>query len=167
MAAKYKFTAEQMEEIATARKKNKDKNVDARLKALEMRASGSRSKEVSIATGFHPAYVSTIVSKYINGGIDAIVGKHYGGNRRNISVEEEQAIIDRFLNAAQNGQILEVSAIKNAYESAVGHHIGNGQIYRVLQRHGIRKVMPRSRHPKAASPEAIEASKKLKPESEN
>lgn len=167
MAVKYRFTSEQIEEIAAARKKNKDKSVEARLKALWMRASGSKSKEVSIATGFHPAYVSKIVSKYINGGIDTIVGNHYGGNRRNMSFEEEQAIIDRFLDAAQKGRILEVSAIKEAYESAVGHHIGSGQIYRVLKRHDIRKVMPRSRHPKTASPEAIEASKKLRLEPKN
>ncbi len=32
----------------------------------------------------------------------------------------------------------------------------------VLKRKGWRKVMPRSKHPKKASPEAIEASKKLK-----
>lgn len=41
----------------------------------------------------------------------------------------------------------------------VGHSIGNGQIYRALKRHNWRKVMPRSRHPKKASEEAINASK--------
>ncbi|MDE7249890.1 MAG: winged helix-turn-helix domain-containing protein, partial [Lachnospiraceae bacterium] len=33
-------------------------------------------------------------------------------------------------------------------------------IYCVLKRHGWRKVMPRSRHPKKASEEVIETSKK-------
>ena len=37
-----------------------------------------------------------------------------------------------------------------------------GHIYAVLHRNGWRKTMPRSRHPKKASDEAIEASKKLK-----
>ena len=32
----------------------------------------------------------------------------------------------------------------------------------VLERHGWRKVMPRSKHPQKASDEAIEASKKIK-----
>ncbi|MCI8758540.1 MAG: winged helix-turn-helix domain-containing protein [Oscillospiraceae bacterium] len=35
------------------------------------------------------------------------------------------------------------------------------QIYCVLHRHGWRKVMPRSKHPKKASEDEIAASKKL------
>ena len=58
------------------------------------------------------------------------------------------------------GHVVEISQIKAAYVEAVGHRIGNGQIYCVLKRRGWRKVMPRSRHPKKASDEAIEASKK-------
>ena len=42
----------------------------------------------------------------------------------------------------------------------IGHSIGTSQIYYVLHRHGWRKVMPRSRHPKKASEEVIETSKK-------
>ncbi|MBR4040361.1 MAG: winged helix-turn-helix domain-containing protein [Clostridia bacterium] len=40
--------------------------------------------------------------------------------------------------------------------------VSDTQIYYVLHRHGWRKIMPRSRHPKKASEEAIEASKNLK-----
>ena len=52
--------------------------------------------------------------------------------------------------------------MKAAYIEKVGHSIGGSQIYRMLKRHGWRKVMPRSKHPKKANEEAIEASKKLK-----
>ncbi len=45
--------------------------------------------------------------------------------------------------------------------STVGHSVGSGQIYYVLERHGWRKIMPRSKHPKKANEGAIEASKKL------
>ena len=38
---------------------------------------------------------------------------------------------------------------------------GRGYIYMLLKRKGYRKVMPRSKHPKKAKEEAIEASKKL------
>lgn len=54
-----------------------------------------------------------------------------------------------------------------AYEERVGHSIGSSQIYRVLERHGWRKVMPRSKHPKKASEEVIAISKKLKKKSAN
>lgn len=55
---------------------------------------------------------------------------------------------------------MDTAGIEIAYEKAVGHHISSGQIYRVLWRHGWRKVMLRSKHPKKASEEVIEASKK-------
>ena len=53
------------------------------------------------------------------------------------------------------------AALKEAYDKAVGHKSGSGQIYFVLHRHGWSKKMPRSKHPQKASDEAIEASKKL------
>ena len=112
-----------------------------------------------------PKVVSRWVSDYCNNGIESLMGGKYGGNRRNMSVAEEEAILEPFKEAAEAGQIVEVSAIEAAYEAKAGHTIGGGQIYRVLQRHGWRKLMPRSKHPKKASGEAIEASKKLTPES--
>ena len=161
MAAKYEITEEQKTEIEEARKANKDKKVEARLKVLLMRAEGKRASKISEVTGYHAAYVSGIISRYMNNGIEAITGKHYGGNRRNMSYEEESSILQPFLEKSEKGQLVEVSEIEAAYEKAVGHSIGSGQIYRVLSRHGWRKVMPRSQHPNKASDEAIKASKKL------
>ena len=89
------------------------------------------------------------------------MGGKYGGNRRNMSEAEEEAILSDFKKKAEQGQIIEVSAIKAVYEEKVGHTIGGSQIYRVLHRHKWRKLMPRSKHPNKASDEAIEASKKL------
>jgi transposase len=161
MAAKYIITAEQKAEIEEARKANKDKKVEARLKVLLMRADGKPASKISEVTGYHAAYVSGIVSNYVNNGIEAITGKHFGGNRRNMSYEEEAAILKPFLEKSGKGQMVVVSEIEAAYKKAVGHSISSGQIYRVLHRHGWRKVMPRSQHPNKASDEAIKASKKL------
>jgi len=135
--------------------------VDRRLKAIELRASGKSAKEISAIIGFHPGYISQLMAKYRDGGIKAITGNHYGGNRRNKSVEEEAKLLEPFRQRATQGQLIEISEIKAAYEKAVGHTIGGSQIYYVLRRHGWRKVMPRSKHPKKASDEVIEASKKL------
>lgn len=167
MAAKYEITAEQMREIKQARKMNKDKRIEAKLKVLVMRGEGASAKEISKATGFHPAYVSTLVSKYIHNGLEAITGNHYGGNHRNMTFEEEATFLEQFIDDADGGQITDVSAIKAAYDEKVGHKTGHGQIYYVLHRHGWTKKMPRSKHPKSADPEAVEASKKLTLESEN
>lgn len=167
MASKYKFSSEEIAAIKEARRKNKDKRADARLKALELRAEGMKSKEVSQATGFHPAYVTTLVAKYRKNGLEAIAGNHYGGNRRNMSVEEEAALLAPFQAKAEKGELVDIGEIESAYQKAVGHSIGTSQIYYVLHRHGWRKVMPRSRHPKKADEEVIETSKKLTPKSKN
>ena len=63
------------------------------MKALELRAKGAKAKEVAEAAGFHAGSVTQLVAKYRDCGIDAITGSHYGGNRRNMSVEEETAIL--------------------------------------------------------------------------
>ena len=136
-----------------------DKRAEARLKALELRAKGGSSKDVAEATGFCSAYVSQLVAKYRSNGLEAISGNHYGGNHRNMSVEEEAAILAPFKARAEKGELVEIREIARAYQSAVDHPVGNGQIYLVLRCHGWRKVMPRSRHPKKASEEEIAASK--------
>ena len=160
MASRYKFSEEEIKAIQQARKGNKDKRVEARLKALELRAEGQKAKEVTKATGFHPAYVTQLVAKYRTHGLEAITGNHYVGNHRNMSVEEEAEILAPFKAEAERGKIVEVKEIAKAYQEAVDHPVGKGQIYCVLHRHGWRKIMPRSTHPKKASKEDIESSKK-------
>ena len=65
MASRYKFSKEEIEQIVTARKINKDKRVEARLKALELRARGLQSKDVVKATGFHAGYITTLGNVHI------------------------------------------------------------------------------------------------------
>ena len=153
-----------MQELEKARKKNKDKKVERRLEALLMHAEGKKRGEVAAKTGYATSYISELVSKYCNQGLPAIVDNHYAGNRRNLSFKEEEALLEPFRKKAEAGEIVEVGEIKRAYEEATGTVLGDnnkGQIYRVLKRHGWRKIMPRSKHPKKASGEGIAASKKL------
>ena len=161
MASRYKFSEDEIKKIEQARKDNKDKRAEARLKALELRAKGADAKEVSRATGFHASSVTRLVAKYRDHGLEAISGNHYGGNHRNMSIAEEAAILAPFQARAERGELVEVSEIARAYQAAVDHPVSKGQIYFVLHRHGWRKIMPRSRHPKKASEEEIAASKKL------
>ena len=92
--------------------------------------------------------------------MEAITGNHYSGNHRNMSFEEEAAILAPFKKQAEEGKTVEISEIAKAYQDAVDHTVRKAQIYYVLHRHGWRKVTPRSKHPKKASEEIIEASKK-------
>ena len=158
---RYIITDEELAEIQEARTKNRDKNVERRLKALELKAQGRKGKEIAELTGYNQWYISKLAAKYHEGGIEAIIGNHYGGNHRNMTYEEETEFLSQFVDEANGGHLTDVSIIKAAYDEKVGHDTGHGQIYNVLHRHGWSKKMPRSRHPKSASPEAIDASKKL------
>jgi transposase len=164
MPKRYHISEEQVTEIKNARIKNKDKNVEKRLKALLLHAQGEKRPAIATKTGFVESYISELVSKYCNKGLSAIAENNYPGNHRNLSFTEEEALLAPFKKKAEAGEIVEVSEIKLAYEKATGKSFGDnnrGQIYRVLQRHGWRKIMPRSKHPNKADDEAIEASKKL------
>ena len=161
MKTKYVFSEEQKAEIAKARKKNKNKKVEKRLWALSLRAEGKTYAQIGEIVGIHWKYTPKLVKMYFEKGIEAITGSHYYGNRRNMSYEKEEELLQEFREKAEAGQIVEVSEIKAKYMEQVGHSIGTSQIYCVLHRHGWRKIMPRSKHPKKASEEAISASKKL------
>ena len=161
MAKSYEISESQLLEIETARKKNRNKNIERRLYVLVMRAEGKSLEEISEKTGYHISTASKLIARYMRDGISAIAENHYKGNRRNMSFEEEAAILAPFIERAERGEMVDIKEIAAAYQKAVPHKISDTQIYYVLHRHGWRKIMPRSRHPKRASEEAIEASKKL------
>lgn len=159
---KYKFKEEQNTEIKAARRANKDKRVEKRLEVLELRSEGKSQREIVEKTGFHRSYVCSLIKRYFEEGLQSVIESHCGGNRRNMSFEEEAELLEQFKQKAEQGQMLDIHEIENAYREKVGHSIGQAQIYRVLSRHGWRKIMPRSKHPKKADEEVIETSKKLK-----
>lgn len=161
MAKPYAIFQSQLVEIETARKRSRNKNIERRLYVLVMRAEGKSLEEISEKTGYHISTASKLIARYMRDGISAIAENHYKGNRRNMSFEEEAAILAPFIERAERGEMLDIKEIAAAYQKAVPHKISDTQIYYVLHRHGWRKIMPRSRHPKKASEEAIESSKKL------
>jgi hypothetical protein len=65
-----------------------------------------------------------------------------------MSREEEEALLMPFLETAKKGGVLVVAPLKEAYERAVGHQVPDSTVYRVLVRHGWRKLAPDKRHPK-------------------
>ena len=105
---KYAFTEEEIVEIQECRRKNRDKNVDRRLKALELKAAGRTGREIAEITGYNSGYITRLAAKYRKGGMEAITGNHYGGNRRNMTYEEEAELLEQFIHAADEGFHTEV-----------------------------------------------------------
>lgn len=153
---------EEYNKIVAAEKATQDKQVSRRLKVLMLRHEGWGNAEIGKRLGLCSVRVSQIVSEYKKQGLDAFVQKKYGGNHRNMSEAEETELLEEFRKRAGTGQVVIAREIKAAFDKRLGRDTGRGYIYMLLARHGWRKVMPRSRHPKKADQEAISASKKLR-----
>jgi len=86
--------------------------------------------------------------------------RNWGGRRYGyMSIDQERHFLSRFFDQASHGGVLVVSEIKRAFENLVGRKVAKTTIYRMLERHGWRKIMPRPKHPKSDS-EAQEGFKK-------
>ena len=121
---------------------------------------GMSSNQVGLAVGFSPSTVKKLWSQYFSGGEQVLIGKGRGGRRRaNLSLEEEEKLLVGFFDKANRGEVLVVNEVKAAYEDAVGHRVPKSTVYRMLARHGWRKISPRPRHPKA-DPQRLESFKK-------
>jgi transposase len=89
-----------------------------------------------------------------------LVGCGRGGRRRQLlTVAEEEKLLTEFVTRAEQGDLTEESAIRVALEQQVGQTVAKSTIYRLLERHGWRKLVPRPFHPDA-SLSAQEAFKK-------
>ena len=163
--AKYLIMSEEeLEALKRARDENRDKHIEKWLHVMVLHGEGIKRKEICAKVGLSTSRVGAIIGSYFRDGLPAVAEKHYPGNRRNMTIAQEEALLEPFQKDAEAGKIVGTKGIHSAYEQAVGHEIGSGQISKLLQRHEWRKVMPRSKHPKQADEEACEASKKLKPE---
>ncbi len=86
--------------------------------------------------------------------------RNWGGRRHGyMTFEQERDFLSRFLEKASDGGILVVSEIKRDFEALVGHKVAKTTIYRMLDRHDWRTIIPRPRHPNS-DPEAQEGFKK-------
>ena len=141
--------------------KTKAKADFQRVQCIWLRATlGMPSDQVALAVGLSPATVKKLWSQYFSGGEEILIGRGRGGRRRaNLSLEEEETILAHFFEKAKNGGVLVVNEIKAVYEEAIGRTVPKSTVYRMLARHGWRKIAPRPRHPKA-DPQKMEAFKK-------
>jgi transposase len=118
------------------------------------------AKEIAVQIGVSRPFVSKISSLYKRFGPQGLETVGPGGRRNEyLSKQEEASFLAPFIERAAQGQIVSAKLIKEAFEQRLGHEVDESTIYRLLQRHDWRKVMPRPIHPEA-DPKAQEAFKK-------
>jgi transposase len=87
----------------------------------------------------------------------------WGGRRRQLmSFEEEQAFLEPWIAQSEQGGVLIVPPIHKALEDHLGRTVHLSTMYRLLARHGWRKVEPDAGHPKRDE-KTQEAFKKTSP----
>jgi transposase len=155
------YSEEQKVEIIKAYKDSKNAKEQKRLLCIKLRVcEGYKTKQISEIIGYASTFVDEIISRYNRSGLDEIKIKKQTGNRRNLSRKDEMNFLKTFSKKAESGQQLVVNDIHAEYEKLIGRQVPKSTVYNMLHRNGWRKVMPRPKHPKKASDEAIEAYKK-------
>ena len=157
-----KISEQEYERIKEAAKKNKNKRVDKKLQVLIMRHENKGNEEISARTGYKVRYITTLMGQYKKQGLEEFIRIKQTSHNRNMSVEQEAKVLAKFEEEADAGHELTVNEIRQGLESELGKETSVAYAYRVLKRHGWRKVMPRPKHPKAADKEEQDSSKKLK-----
>jgi len=107
------------------------------------------SKEIGEIALYSESRVWSIHAEYRQNGIQGLEDKRGGRYRENMSIEDEQALLNTFEEESNSGKLVVASKIKLAYEEKVGREVAETTIYRMLDRHGFRKIVPYKRHPKA------------------
>ncbi len=113
-----------------------------------------KAEEIAQQVGVSVTTVRRVISTYNRLGSAALETPGTGGRRHEyMTLEQERAFLQPFVARAQKGEIATAEQIQHAFEAQVNHAVHISSIYRLLDRHGWRKLVPRPRHPKANAQE--------------
>ena len=155
---RFQITEAEYEAIKAKEAKTKDKTISCRLRVLMLRYEGNKVEEIARMLNLNKGSIARMCSRYREQGLEEYARNKYESHRWLLSWEREEEILNQFKET--DGKQVTAHEIKAALDKACGRSTRAGYVYSVLKRHGWRKKMPRSRHPKAADQETCEASKK-------
>jgi transposase len=104
----------------------------------------------------------TRFAKIAAGAVASPRSKRQLRNRANADLEQEKRILDEVLANAATGGVVIIHRIKPDIEARLGKTLALSSVYRMLARHGWRKLAPDTQHPQG-DPQAREDWKKSSP----
>jgi transposase len=162
MRKKHIITSEMAAEIRWKIKEYEKTRAFRKLQFVMMIGEGIDIKTAAKIAVYHVKWGYELIKQYCEKGFDEYIRDGRGGaNNKNLTDEQEDELLDKFREKAESGKVVHLSQIKKEYDNAVGKETANSTFYSFLGRKEWRRVMPRGTHPKKASDEVIEASKKL------
>jgi transposase len=92
--------------------------------------------------------VHQVIADYNRLGVAVIETVGQGGRRNQyLTWEAEVAFLEPFVEPAIRGELTTIQVLQQAFEQQVGNPVHPSTIYRLLERHGWRKLQPRPYHP--------------------
>ncbi len=138
----------QLHRLKWAMRRECDAKARLRIQMVVLRESGMSQPTIADMTGTSLSTVNRAHMAYNREGLKGLLSKARGGRRsENMTLTEEKKLLAQFGKAAGAGELLTIHDFKEAYERKIGHPTGANTIYKLLHRHGWRKLMPRPHHP--------------------
>ena len=106
-------------------------------------------EETASLLGVSRASVHRLQTRFRAKSRGTYVAKPHGGRGRvNMSFDQERAFLAPWAEQAKEGGVLVVSVMRADLSQHLGRPVAASVLYRLLARHGWRKVAPDTRHPK-------------------
>jgi transposase len=120
-----------------------------RIQSIYFRARyGYSAVQIADMVGLKIQTIRNLHAAYLKEGEAVLRLSGKGGRHRsNLSMQEEDALLSAFEEDGKLGDMLEVGQIQRVYEQRLGRSVPNSTVYRLLHRHGWRKLAPRPQHP--------------------
>jgi transposase len=147
------FSARAKRQLATLLAQASNHAEHERILCIWLRASlGLSSQQIATVLGWHPGSVRNLQARVLREGVAVLEQPGRGGRHRaHLTLAEEEALLAEFCWAAGQGGVVEAGPLRVAYERQVEHPVAKSTLYRLLARHGWRKLVPRPYHPDASA----------------
>ncbi|MFH0820487.1 MAG: winged helix-turn-helix domain-containing protein [Candidatus Peregrinibacteria bacterium] len=121
-----------------------------RVQCIFFRCFGSDSISIARMVGYKPSHVRLVWQWFRGGGWDRLLGERRGRNRgrAHLEPEKEAEFLESFKVKSEKGSLVTVSQIHKAHAELLEKDLDPTVTYRLLERHGWRKIAPRPEHPK-------------------
>ena len=146
-----KKIAENIEEVMLEMDKARNKNIFQRLQCVYLADTQPdlTASDIAKIVRLSTHRVKMIHSNFRRNGLSSIVDKRGGRYREYMTIDEEIEFLKPFEEKSKTGSMATVGEVKKAYETIVGKKVAKTTIYRLLEKHDFRKIIPYKRHKKA------------------